>query len=133
MKRTCENATEIVITSRNRLRKIDDGVTAPKERHAYSGSAGRAAAGAATVGAVLGAALTNRRELSTGEGGMLGIMGAVSIIVAVVAFMWPAAIGWPLAVIGLWLGTVWLLKALALWRARRRAPPPLADGRSSDV
>jgi cardiolipin synthase A/B len=128
-----ENSTEIVITSRNRLRKIDDGVAAPKERHAYSGSAGRAAAGAATVGAVLGAALTNRRELSTGEGGMLGIMGAVSIVVAAIAFMWPAAIGWPLAVIGLWLGTVWLLKSFALWRARRRVPPPLADGRSSDV
>jgi cardiolipin synthase len=128
-----EHATEIVVTQRNRVRKVQDPVALPKLRKAASGSAGRAAAGAASVGSVLGAALTNRRELSSGEGRVLGYMALMAIAIAIVAMFWPAAIGWPLAVISIWLGISWMTKAVALWRGKAREPAPLVADERSDV
>ncbi len=66
------HATEIVLTKRNRVRRapsapsVQDGA-----RRAMSGSAGRAAAGAISVGSAVGAALTNRRVLAPTESGVL--------------------------------------------------------------
>jgi hypothetical protein len=56
-----DRATEIVLTRRNRVRKTEDEDDLPDVRRARSGSAGRAAAGAVSVGSALSAALTNRR------------------------------------------------------------------------
>ncbi len=119
------NATEMVLTRRNRVRQVESESVPDGPRRAYSGSAGRAAAGAASVGSVLGAALTNRRELGGGEAKLLGYMGLAGIGVAVVEFLWPATVGWPLALILLWLGGAWLYKAGSLWRGRHKhsAPP----------
>jgi cardiolipin synthase len=78
------------------------------------------------VGSVLGAALTNRRRLASAEGSVLIYMAAAVLVVSVVVARWPAILAWPLAAIGLWLGTAWLYKAITLLRGTRTAAPALA-------
>ncbi|MBS0319311.1 MAG: cardiolipin synthase B [Proteobacteria bacterium] len=132
--RDLANATEVVLTRRNRVRRVESTGVAPGPRRAYSGSAGRAAAGAASVGSVLGAALTNRRELGGGEAKLLGYMGVAGVAIAVFEFLWPAIIGWPLALILLWLGGSWIYKAGSLWlgsRGRPAAPDAPLDAASA--
>ena len=75
-------STEIVLTSRNRVRPSGPRAAVEPEasggaRRAMSGSAGRAAAGAVSVGSALGAALTNRRTLGPAEVGLLSYVGIV--------------------------------------------------------
>jgi cardiolipin synthase len=122
------HATEILLTTHNRVRRTEARATVAKEageqvvKRAASGSAGRAAAGAVSVGSALGAALTNRRTLGPAEAGLLGTMALLVFGVAAVAALWPRAIAWPLAIIGAWLAISWLLKSLSLLRGARRGP-----------
>ena len=118
-------STEIVLTSRNRVRRTE---RSPAEveagraaRRAMSGSAGRAAAGAVSVGSALGAALTNRRALGPAEVGLLWTVSAAMIAIAVVAAWFPRILAWPVAVILGWLGVAWGWKALVLWHKPPRA------------
>ena len=120
-------ATEIVLTDHNRVR-LAQGRTGPAARRARSGSAGRVAAGAFSVGSALGAALTNRRALGVAESGVLTKVSAAAICFAIVAAVWPRAIAWPLAVLGAWLGIAWLIKAVAV---RRQARNRQADALSA--
>jgi hypothetical protein len=87
-----------------------------------SGSAGRAAAGAFSVGSALGAALTDRRILGPAEAGLLFIMAAMSIVVGVLAALWPRALAWPIAFIAMWSGIAWLVKGVSLRRGRPSGP-----------
>ena len=127
-------ATEIVLTARNRVRRATNPApgAAPETprgaRRAMSGSAGRAAAGAVSVGSALGAALTNRRALGPAEAGLLLLMAVTAAVIGVVAAIWPRVLAWPLAFIALWLAAAWGMKAYALHRGRRSAncPAPIA-------
>lgn len=111
-------STEIVLTGRNRVR-LAESRAGPPARRARSGSAGRVAAGAVSVGSALGAALTNRRPLGAAESGLLAKVSAGAIGFAVVAALWPRVIAWPLAFFGAWLGVAWLAKAYELHRGAR--------------
>jgi cardiolipin synthase len=120
-------ATEIVLARRNRVQRIEPRDRAIDARRALSGSAGRAAAGAVSVGSALGAALTNRRVLGRAEAGLLATVSLAALALALVAAVFPRVVAWPLAVLAAWLGIAWLLKAVALrrpWRRWRRSPPP---------
>jgi cardiolipin synthase len=121
------HATEIVLTTRNRVRPAESRAH-HDVRRARSGSAGRAAAGAVSVGSVLGAALTNRRALGAAEAGLLVKVSAGVMAFAVIAAIWPRVIAWPLAILGAWLGVAWLVKAHALRRQARmrNGPAPSA-------
>jgi len=117
------DATEIVLTSRNRVRPTEPRV-APEPggggaRRAMSGSAGRAAAGAVSVGSALGAALTNRRTLGPAEVGLLSIVAIIAIGIAVIAAWFPRVFAWPVAVLCGWLGAAWAWKAWTLHRKGR--------------
>ena len=129
--RDLKQATEIVLTHRNRVRPAESRAN-PEVRRARSGSAVRVAAGAVSVGSALGAALTNRRTLGAAESGLLAKVSAAAIGFAVVATLWPRVIAWPLAALGAWLGVAWLARAYALRRqARTRdasAPPESPEG-----
>ena len=107
-------ATEIVLTRRNRVRRTGEGPGAGAARRAMSGSAGRAAAGAVSVGSALGAALTGRRVLGPAEGGLLAKVGLAILVLAAIAAVWPHVVAWPAAALGAWLGLAWLAKAIAL-------------------
>jgi len=123
--RDLQRATEIVLTPRNRVRRSDgsEGGAAPKR--AISGSAGRAAAGAVSVGSALGAALTNRRTLGPAEAGLLTGVAAFMAGIAVVAALFPRLIAWPLGFLCAWAGLSWAWKAVMLWRGKDRAPKPV--------
>jgi len=88
-------------------------------RHAPSGSAGRAAAGALSVGSALGAALTDRRLLGPAESGLLFKLALIALLLSAVAFVWPRVLALPLAVVTGWLGLAMLGKA---WTLRRQRP-----------
>lgn len=89
-------AAQMVLTPRNRVRPAEPAAV-HDARRALSGSAGRAAAGAVSVGGTaLGAALTNRRILGAAEAGLLARVGAVFIAVAAIAAAWPQLVAWPL-------------------------------------
>ena len=107
------HATEIVLTSQHRVRLAQDRA-GPVPRRARSGSAGRVAAGAVSVGSALGAALTNRRALDATESGLLTKVSLVAIVFAIVAALWPQAIAWPLAVMAAWVGVAWVVKAITV-------------------
>ena len=123
------NTTEIVLTRRNRVQKTEEGAARPRVRHAASGSAGRAAAGALSVGNAMGAALTNRRVLGPTESGLLFKLAFLALAVASGAFAWPRLLAIPVAVIAAWLGLAMLGKA---WALRRQRPGPDADSRNRD-
>jgi cardiolipin synthase len=121
-----EHSVEIVLTRRNRVRRAPPAGEAGQEhgphartRRAASGSAGRAAAGAFSVGSALGAALTDRRILGPAEAGLLFLMATVAAVVGVVGALWPRVLAWPVAVIALWSGIAWAAKGVALRRGRR--------------
>jgi len=117
-------ATEIVLTKRNRVRRTEDAGPAERVRHAASGSAGRAAAGALSVGNAMGAALTNRRLLGPAESGLLVKLAVLALAISVMAFLWPQMLAMPLAIVAAWLGLAMLGKAWLLRRQRAQAPPP---------
>jgi cardiolipin synthase len=119
-----QRATEVVLTSRNRVRRTEPRAAVEeaggKAKRAVSGSAGRAAAGAVSVGSALGAALTNRRTLGPAEVGLLGTMAVITLVIAVVAVFEPRVLAYPIAALAAWLGIAWGLKAFALWRRARQ-------------
>jgi cardiolipin synthase A/B len=114
------NATEIVLGRRYRVRASPDHAGASRHgRRTLSGSAGRAAAGAMSVGAAVGAALTSRRTLGPAEANLLGVVAVILLAVAGIAVLWPAVLAYPLALIAAWVGIVMFSRARRLWRERR--------------
>jgi cardiolipin synthase A/B len=114
-------STEIVLGRRFRVRASGPHVPAvPGGRRTLSGSAGRAAAGALSVGAAVGAALTNRRVLGPAEANVLAMIAVILLAVSAVAVLWPTLLAMPIALIAAWSGIVMLLKAARLRRRRRR-------------
>jgi len=132
-----ERATEVVLTRRNRVRRTEpramaaEDIGEPVARRAPSGSAGRAAAGAVSVGSALGAALTNRRMLGPAEAGLLATMATLMLGIAAIAALWPRVLAWPIGLAGAWLALAWLIKAWTLWRDPRRAKAQAIEVRST--
>jgi cardiolipin synthase len=118
------NATEIVLAPRRigNSEKVRSSETRPPRVRHGGGSSGRAAAGALRIANSVGAALSNRRVLGESSSGPL-VLGAVALVaLAIVAFLWPAWIGWPFGVIAAWFA---LNLGIRSWRARswrRRGP-----------
>jgi cardiolipin synthase len=112
------NSTEIVLGRRYRVGAARPVAPMDRRRRALSGSAGRAAAGALSVGAAVGAAFTNRRVLGPAEARFLAALAAVLLGVAAIALLWPRVIAVPIAVLGAWLGIAMLIKSSRLRRRR---------------
>jgi cardiolipin synthase len=88
----------------------------PRVRHG-GGSSGRAAAGALRIANSVGAALANRRVLGDTGSGPLLVAALGLLVLAIVAFLWPAWVGWPLGAFAAWLA---LNLGIRAWRVRRR-------------
>ena len=114
-----DNATEIVLASRNKVRPAEAG----RRRGRGAGSASRAAAGALRLGNTLGAAITNRRVLGPAEAGTMVGTGAALLVLAVVAVAWPLIVVAPLAVLAVWIALSLLTRAHRLRSAGRKSPP----------
>jgi cardiolipin synthase len=129
------NATEIVLASRRRRRgngeseRVCSSETRPPRVRHGGGSSGRAAAGALRIANSVGAALTNRRVLGDTSSSPLMIGAGVLLALAVVAFLWPAWIGWPFGVIAAWFA---LNLGIRSWRVRKRRWRELRDAGEHD-
>jgi cardiolipin synthase len=114
-----QNATEIVLAPR-RLRRgeqiLSGNPRAPRKARA-GGSSGRAAAGALRIANSVRTALGNSRVLGEAAGVPWLTTAMVFAVVAVVAVLWPAAIGWPFAALAGWLA---LNLGIRGWRQRAR-------------
>ncbi|HRA78453.1 MAG TPA: hypothetical protein PK956_06615, partial [Burkholderiaceae bacterium] len=116
-----EGATEILLVGRNRVRPAGAVAGRPRlrrdaraggsRRPRARGSAGQLAAGALRVGNTFGAALANRRVLGATEARTMAIVGALLVVFAAVAALWPRALAWPLAVLAAWSAVALLLRA----------------------
>jgi len=110
------HATEIVLTSRARVVRSEPAPTPPRGRRA--GSAGRAAAGAVSIGSAVGAAMTGRRVLGPAEARIMGVAGLILLALALLALAWPRVVAVPLGVLAILLAARFLVRALRLHRAR---------------
>lgn len=111
-------ATEITLTERARVVKA---AAAPRRAVRRPGSAGRAAAGAVSIGSAMGAAMTGRRVLGPAEARIMGAAGIALLVLGLLALVWPRVIAVPLGVIAIWLAASLLLRARTLHRERTRA------------
>lgn len=107
-------ATEIVLNDRGRVRATVGGSLSGRPVTTGSGSAGRAAAGAIRLGNTVGAAITSRRPLGPAEATIMRMAAAMLVGLAVMAFVWPGAIAFPLAAISAWCAIALLIKSYRL-------------------
>ena len=112
------NATEIVLSPRRRRGYHVHHQSERPRQPRRGGSSSRAAAASLRLANTVGAALTERRVLGSAESGPLGLGAVVLLLLGVLTLLWPAVLGWPLAVLCLWLG----LGLAARWRRLRRHP-----------
>jgi len=112
--RDLENATEIVLASR-RIRGGKPGAHARRS----GGSSSRATASALRLAHSVGAAFTNRATLPANESAGLPWIGGGLCAIAVLAFVWPRVLAWPLALLAAWAGIALFARYL---RARRKPP-----------
>ncbi|HKO88891.1 MAG TPA: phospholipase D-like domain-containing protein [Burkholderiales bacterium] len=106
------NATEIVLGRRNRV----TATTSSHGKRALSGSAGRAAAGALTMGSAFGAALSHKRVLEPAEAATLAAVALLVCLIAFVALAWPRALAVPIFLFCAWIGLAMLWRAFRLYR-----------------
>ncbi len=108
-------ATEITLTRRARVVRAAKVPRSPARR---PGSAGRAAAGAVSIGSAVGAAMTGRRVLGPAEARIMGTAGVALLALGLVALLWPRIVAVPLAVLAIWLAMSLLFRAWTLHRER---------------
>jgi cardiolipin synthase len=112
-------ATEITLTRRARVVRTAKSPGLARRR---PGSAGRAAAGAVSIGSAVGAAMTGRRVLGPAEARIMGTAGVALLALGLVALLWPRVIAVPLAALAIWLAVSLLFRAWALRRERSEEP-----------
>jgi cardiolipin synthase len=118
--RDLQNATEIVL-SRRRYRRSKPtlaGDVRPTSVGRGGGRSGRAAASALRVANSVGAALVNHRVLSEMSSGPLLTATLLLAALAVVSFLWPASIGWPIGALAAWVAVNMGVRTWRLWRRR---------------
>jgi cardiolipin synthase len=118
--RDLAHATEIVLAPHRRRGHGDEvrsSEARPPRVHHGGGSSGRAAAGALRLANSVGAALTHRRVLGYTSPRPLFFATLGLVVLAVVAALWPAWIGWPFALLCAWFA---LNLGIRGWRVRRQ-------------
>jgi cardiolipin synthase len=118
-------STEIVLTDRS---KVVSMAPSRRDRARRPGSAGRAAAGAVSIGSAVGAAVTGRRVLGPAEARLMALSGGLLLIVGIVGMVWPRVIAVPVVVLALWLAVAALLRARALRQRSRSDTERAVDG-----
>jgi len=116
-----QRATEIVLRRRHWMRARPLTRRRQRVKRARAGSAGRAAAGALSIGSAVGAVLTNRRPLGGAEANLLLYSGLILLGIAAVALLWPRLFAVPVAAIAAWIAVAMLVRALRLRRRREPA------------
>lgn len=117
-----ENATEVVLTARNRLYGPELPAHfrhAPPHLGGGRGSGVRAVTGAIRIGNTVAAAMTNRRVLEPIESHIALASGAVLVILCALAILFPRAFAYPFAFVAVWFGVALLVRGFMLRRHRK--------------
>ncbi len=112
--RDLERATEIVAGSS--LRSLRPRLSHGRARR----SARRALRAITGLGHSLSAAVMGSRELEQWELAPLFTVGLFVATIAVLAFFFPKAIAWPIAILAGWAGLTLIVESFGLWRERKR-------------
>jgi cardiolipin synthase A/B len=119
--RDLENATEIVLDARHRVRLSHPAVRSHPAMTSGGGSGGRAAAGAIRLGNAVGAAFGNRRVLEAVEARLMVTLALLLLGFAVLFWFFPRALTYPLIVMMVWIALSLLYRA-ARFGGRPRTP-----------
>lgn len=112
--RDLENATEIVLDRRHKVRVPGAPLQSRPAMTSGGGSGGRAAAGAIRLGNAVGAAFTNRRVLEPVEARLMLMAGLLLFGLAVLWWFFPRGFAYPFLVILLWISLSLLYRAYKL-------------------
>lgn len=119
-----ENATEIVLGAKNRVRPVAPQAVVPALRrrgvHRRPGSAGRLTAGAMRVGNTVGAAITSRLELGAAEAKIMVFGGSALLGLTILALLQPLLMVIPFSLLAGWIGVSLLIKGYQLHRRGNR-------------
>jgi cardiolipin synthase len=139
-----ENATEIVLGYKNRVRPVEAPAEAASASSGHErrqrprqsgGSASRLTASAIRVGNTVGAAITSRLVLGAAEAKIMTSGGIVLISLAVIALLQPLLLVIPFSLIAGWIGVALLMKARALRNTsmKRRLSDRQANGEEDSL
>lgn len=115
-----ENATEVVLDARHRLRVPHAAHHRGRLMTSGGGSAGRAAAGALRISNAVGAAFTNRRVLEPVESRLMMWTAVLLIGLAILFWFFPRALVYPVAVLFVWIGLALFYRGFKLHRRQSR-------------
>jgi cardiolipin synthase len=120
--RDLANSTEIVLDERRKVCAPGQPRRPRGARTRGSGSTGAVAAGALRIGNAVGAVLTNRRVLGPVQARLTTLVGLVLCALSVLVAIFPRALAFPAAVVGLWGGLALLWTGIQLRRRSKQAP-----------
>lgn len=116
------NSTEITLQRRRRVRSV-----ARRER--VPGAAQRPHVGAARFAHAVGVVASGTRALGAAESGIAYALAAWAFVTAIVGFLWPGALAYPIALLATWLGGVLALRGRRFARGGRAVLDPCRDRR----
>ncbi|MGK0186452.1 MAG: cardiolipin synthase [Verrucomicrobiales bacterium] len=115
-----ENATEIVLDARRKVRAPNQ----PRHQRLVltrgGGSSGRAAAGVVRIANVVGAAFTNRRVIEPVEARITVGAGVLLVFLAVLFAFFPRVIAYPLVLLFIWIASALFYQGWKLHRAKAK-------------
>jgi len=114
------NATEVVLSKRQRVLAPGEPRHPARTIAAGSGSAGRAAAGAVRIGHAVGAAFTGRRLLGQIEARLMTLIGLLFLVLAALAIWIPQLLVYPAMLLFIWLGLVLVARGCSLYLKSKR-------------
>lgn len=131
-----ENATEIVLSEKNRVRPIAQPRASPllhrKGTSNRPGSASRLTAGALRVGNTVGAAITRRLVLGAAEAKIMFFGGATLLCLTIIALFQPFLVIIPFSLIAGWIGVSLLIQAYQLHKRGQLDLTPQAASNQAD-
>jgi cardiolipin synthase len=115
-----ENATEIVLDAKRKLRAPNQVRRKRPVLTRGGGSSGRAAAGVVRIANVVGAAFTNRRVIEPVETRITVRVGILLVLLAVLFGFFPRVIAYPLVLLFIWIASALLYQGWKLHRAKAK-------------
>lgn len=110
--RDLENATEIVLDARRKVRQSQPAVRSHPATTSGGGTGGRVAAGAIRFGNAVGAAFSNRRVLEPVEARLMVTTALLLLGFAVLIWFFPRALTYPLIVLLVWVSMALVYRAV---------------------
>jgi cardiolipin synthase len=129
--RDLENATEIVLDARHKVRRSAPEVQSQPAMTSGGGSGGRAAAGAIRLGNAVGAAFTSRRVLEPVEARLMLTSASLLLGFAVLIWFFPRSLTYPLIVFLVWFALALIYRSRKLFGQTRPKTTPIEHRESS--